>query len=79
MFIYSILPNTVNIARNSYNLLFIEDDEVLAKPGVVRTIYDPTAGTGGMLSVAGEYLEEHNPQARLTMFGQDTRFAKRIC
>lgn len=38
------------------NLLFIEDDAVLAKPGVVRTIYDPTAGTGGMLSVAGEYL-----------------------
>jgi type I restriction enzyme M protein len=53
------------------NLLFIEDDGVLAKPGVVRTIYDPTAGTGGMLSVAGEYLEEHNPQARLTMFGQE--------
>ncbi|MFC5531017.1 type I restriction-modification system subunit M [Cohnella yongneupensis] len=53
------------------NLIFIEDDEVLSKPGVVRTIYDPTAGTGGMLSVAGEYLEEHNPQARLSMFGQE--------
>jgi type I restriction enzyme M protein len=53
------------------NLLFIEDDEILSKPGVVRTIYDPTAGTGGMLSVAGEYLEEHNPGARLTMFGQE--------
>jgi len=53
------------------NLLFIEDDDVLAKAGVVRTIYDPTAGTGGMLSVAGEYLEEHNPEARLTMFGQE--------
>lgn len=53
------------------NLLFIEDDEVLCKPGVVRTIYDPTAGTGGMLSIAGEYLEEHNPEARLTMFGQE--------
>jgi type I restriction enzyme M protein len=53
------------------NLLFIEDDDVLTKPGVVRTIYDPTAGTGGMLSMAGEYPEEHNPQARLTMFGQE--------
>src|SRR5664279_4211547 len=53
------------------NLIFVEDDDVLAKPGVVRTIYDPTAGTGGMLSVAGEYLEEHNPQARLTAFGQE--------
>lgn len=59
------------VIRLMVNLLFIEDDEVLAKPGVVRTIYDPTAGTGGMLSVAGEYLEEHNPEARLTMFGQE--------
>jgi type I restriction enzyme M protein len=53
------------------NLIFIEDDAILSKPGVVRTIYDPTAGTGGMLSVAGEYLAEHNPQARLTAFGQE--------
>lgn len=53
------------------NLIFIEDDDILSKPGVVRTIYDPTAGTGGMLSVAGEYLAEHNPQARLTVFGQE--------
>jgi type I restriction enzyme M protein len=59
------------VIRLMVNLLFIEDDSVLAKAGVVRTIYDPTAGTGGMLSVAGEYLEEHNPEARLTMFGQE--------
>jgi type I restriction enzyme M protein len=59
------------VIRLMVNLLFIEDDDVLAKPGVVRTIYDPTAGTGGMLSVSGEYLTEHNPQARLTMFGQE--------
>ena len=59
------------VIRLMVNLLFIEDDEVLSKPGVVRTIYDPAAGTGGMLSVSGEYLEEHNPQARLTMYGQE--------
>lgn len=59
------------VIRLIVNLIFIEDDEILSKPGVVRTIYDPTAGTGGMLSVAGEYLEEHNPQARLTVFGQE--------
>lgn len=59
------------VIRLMVNLLFIEDDEVLSKPGVVRTIYDPTAGTGGMLSIAGEYLEDHNPQARLSMFGQE--------
>ena len=60
------------VIRLMVNLLFIEDDDVLT-PGsaVVRTIYDPTAGTGGMLSIAGEYLLEHNPQARLTMFGQE--------
>jgi type I restriction enzyme M protein len=60
------------VIRLMVNLLFIEDDDVLT-PGnaVVRAIYDPTAGTGGMLSVAGEYLLEHNPQARLTMFGQE--------
>jgi type I restriction enzyme M protein len=60
-----------DVIRLMVNLIFIEDDDVLAKPGVVRTIYDPTAGTGGMLSVAGEYLVEHNPQARLTMYGQE--------
>jgi len=60
------------VIRLMVNLLFIEDDDVLS-PGsaVVRTIYDPTAGTGGMLSIAGEYLLEHNPQARLTMYGQE--------
>jgi type I restriction enzyme M protein len=53
------------------NLLFIEDDDVLTKPGIVRHLYDPTAGTGGMLSVAGEYLAGHNPKARLVMYGQE--------
>jgi type I restriction enzyme M protein len=59
------------VIRLMVNLLFVEDDEVLSKPGVVRTIYDPTAGTGGMLSVAGEHLADLNPKARLTMFGQE--------
>lgn len=59
------------VIRLMVNLLFIEDDDILSKNGVVRTIYDPTAGTGGMLSVADEYLTEHNPKARLTMFGQE--------
>ena len=53
------------------NLLFIEDDDALAKPGVVRSMYDPTAGTGGMLSVGGEHLADLNPDARLVMYGQE--------
>ncbi len=59
------------VIRLMVELLFIEDDDALSKPGTVRTIYDPTAGTGGMLSVAGEHLYAINPQARLTMFGQE--------
>ncbi len=59
------------VIRLMVNLLFIEDDHALTKPGVVRSIYDPTAGTGGMLSVAGEHLAEINPDARLVMYGQE--------
>jgi type I restriction enzyme M protein len=59
------------VIRLMVDLIFIEDSDALAKPGVVRTLYDPTAGTGGMLSVAGEYLAAMNPQARLTVYGQE--------
>tara|TARA_R110002074_G_scaffold402322_1_gene606922 strand:- start:8322 stop:10151 length:1830 start_codon:yes stop_codon:yes gene_type:complete len=59
------------VIRLMVNLLFVEDDAALNKPGTVRTIYDPTAGTGGMLSVADDYIREHNSNARLTMYGQE--------
>ena len=59
------------VIRLMVSLLFIADDEALSEKGVVRSIYDPTAGTGGMLSVADEYLHEHNPDARLVMYGQE--------
>lgn len=59
------------VIRLMVNLLFVEDDSILTKPGVVRTIYDPTAGTGGMLSIAGEYLVDHNDKASLVMYGQE--------
>jgi type I restriction enzyme M protein len=59
------------VIRLMVNLLFIEDDAALGKPGVVRELYDPTAGTGGMLSVAEEHLQAHNPAATLVMYGQE--------
>ena len=60
------------VIRLMVNLIFAEDDEVLsAGKHVVRTLYDPTAGTGGMLSIADEYLREHNPKASLTVYGQE--------
>ena len=59
------------VIRLMVDLLFVEDNDALTKPSTVRTLYDPTAGTGGMLSVAAEYLYELNPKARLTLFGQE--------
>ena len=59
------------VIRLMVNLLFIEDNDVLTKPGTVRTIFDPACGTGGMLSVAEDYLRQLNPQARLEVFGQE--------
>lgn len=60
-----------DVIRLMVDLLFIEDDAVLRKAGVVRTLYDPACGTGGMLSVAEEYLRELNPAAQLVVFGQE--------
>ena len=59
------------VIRLMVNLLFVDDDDLLAKPGVVKTMLDPACGTGGMLSVAEEYLRDLNPQARLEVFGQE--------
>ncbi len=59
------------VIRLMVNLLFAPDDDILTTKGIVRTLYDPACGTGGMLSVAEEYLRELNPDARLEVFGQD--------
>jgi type I restriction enzyme M protein len=59
------------VIRLMVNLLFLNDKEILTKKGIVKTIYDPACGTGGMLSVAGDYLRDLNPRARLEVFGQE--------
>ena len=59
------------VIRLMVNLLFIEDDDLLRKPGVVKTLFDPACGNGGMLSVAEDHLRTHNPGARLEVFGQE--------
>ena len=59
------------VIRLMVNLLFIDDEEVLTKPGIVKTLCDPACGTGGMLSVAEDHLRDLNPQARLEVFGQE--------
>ena len=52
-------------------LLFTEDDDILATEGAIKKLYDPTAGTGGMLSTADDYVKGANPDAKLAVFGQE--------
>mgnify|MGYP005806843591 FL=1 len=60
-----------DIVRLTTSLVFMEDDEALTKPGIIRTIYDPTAGTGGFLSSGMEYVHELNPNAKMVAYGQE--------
>ena len=59
------------VIRLMVNLIFDEDDDALTQPGVVRTLYDPACGTGGMLSVAEDYIRELNQEANLHVYGQE--------
>jgi type I restriction enzyme M protein len=59
------------VIRLMVNLIFTPDNDILTKKGIIRTLFDPACGTGGMLSVSEEYLRELNPDARLEVFGQD--------
>lgn len=60
-----------DIVRLTTSLVFIGDDDVLTKDGIIRTLYDPTAGTGGFLSSGMEYLHELNPNAVMRAYGQE--------
>ena len=60
-----------DIVRLTTSLVFLEDDDALTGEGIIRTIYDPTAGTGGFLSSSMEYVHELNSQAVLKAFGQE--------
>ena len=53
------------------NILFADDSESLSGSKVTKTLYDPACGTGGMLSVASEYLQEMNADLKLLCFGQE--------
>lgn len=58
------------VIRLMVNLL-LSPEQDLRKSHVVKTIYDPACGTGGMLSVAEQYIRELNSEADPHLFGQD--------
>ena len=60
-----------DVIRLMVTLLFILDNDILTVMGIVRSLYDPTAGTGGMLSMGEEYVTALNSTARMVLFGQE--------
>lgn len=60
-----------DVVRLLVDLIYAEDTEALRDRGTVRSIYDPTVGTGGMLTVADEHLHDLNPDASTALFGQE--------
>jgi type I restriction enzyme M protein len=53
-------------------IIFSTEKETLKQPGIIRALYDPTCGTGGMLTLSKKHvLEEINPKAEIKIFGQE--------
>ena len=59
------------VVRLMVNLLVDGDEDALADPGVIRTVFDCACGTGGMLSEAESHIKALNPSAQVDLFGQE--------
>ncbi|HET8657262.1 MAG TPA: class I SAM-dependent DNA methyltransferase [Longimicrobiaceae bacterium] len=59
------------VIRLMVRLLFAEHERELEGEGVVRSVFDPACGTGGMLTIAKEQIQEVNPGAEVLLFGQE--------
>jgi type I restriction enzyme M protein len=59
------------VIRLIVDLIIVNDDEKLQGKGIIRQIYDPACGTGGMLALAEEALKDFNPDIRVELFGQE--------
>jgi len=61
------------VIRLMVNLLFAEHQEELKGRGIIRTVFDPACGTGGMLTVAKEHIQQNiNPDVEIVMYGQES-------
>ena len=59
------------VIRLMVNLLLAQDQDALKRSHIVRTVYDPCCGSGGMLTIAKERILEINPNAEVHLFGQE--------
>jgi type I restriction enzyme M protein len=65
-----------DVVRLMTGLIFTGEEKELAKPGVVKTLYDPACGTGGMLTVGKDYIKNNfNKNATVYLFGQELNSA----
>ena len=59
------------VIRLIVELLVANDDAKLTGMGIIRQVYDPACGTGGMLTLTEEALKDFNPSIRVELFGQE--------
>ncbi len=59
------------VIRLIVDLLIANDDTKLSGRGIIRQVYDPACGTGGMLALTEEALKKFNPSIRVELFGQE--------
>ncbi len=59
------------VIRLIVSLLIASDDDAMTKPGIIRRVYDPACGTGGMLAIAEEELKALNAKVRVELYGQE--------
>jgi len=61
-----------DVVRLMTSLLFTGEEKELEKPGVIKEIYDPACGTGGMLTVSKDYIQTNfNKNAKIFLYGQE--------
>ena len=59
------------VIRLIVELLLSNDHAALTGTGIIRTVYDPACGTGGMLALTEEAMTALNPKIRVELFGQE--------
>jgi len=59
------------VIRLMVSMLFTPDMQIICEPGFMAKLYDPAAGTGGMLSAGIEYAAEQNDGAIIEVYGQE--------